>query len=169
MAVFADQLRSGQGRCHTGQRIRNVVNIGIGGSDLGPVTAFEALRHYSQRETTFRFVSNVDATDFVEATRDLDPAQTLFIVCSKTFTTPETLTNAHAARAWSPAQLGDERTVARHFVAVSTNAGAVVQFGIDRSMMFGFRDGGTRVVSTATVSWLFTPCQQLMIHSTADS
>ena len=136
MAIFADQLRGGQWRGHTGQRIRNVVNIGIGGSDLGPVMAFEALRHYSQREMTFRFVSNVDATDFVEATRDLDPAQTLFIVCSKTFTTLETLTNAHAARAWSLAQLGDERSVARHFVAVSTNAKAVVQFGIDRSMMF---------------------------------
>jgi len=140
MAVFADQLRSGEWKGHTGQRIRNVVNIGIGGSDLGPVMAFEALRHYSQREMSFRFVSNVDATDFVEATRDLDPAQTLFIVCSKTFTTLESLTNAHAARAWSLAQLGDERSVARHFVAVSTNAEAVVQFGIDPSMMFGFWD-----------------------------
>ena len=140
MAAFAEALRSGAWRGHTGQRIRNVVNIGIGGSDLGPVMAFEALRHYSQRDLTLRFVSNVDTTDFVEATRDLDAAQTLFIVCSKTFTTLETLTNAHAARAWSVAQLGDARAVARHFVAVSTNAEAVAQFGIDPSLMFGFWD-----------------------------
>ncbi len=140
MTVFADQLRSGEWRGHTGQRIRNVVNIGIGGSDLGPVMAFEALRHYSQRDLTLRFVSNVDTTDFFEATRDLDAAQTLFIVCSKTFTTLETLTNVHAARAWSVAQLGEARAVARHFVAVSTNAEAVAQFGIDPALMFGFWD-----------------------------
>ena len=140
MAAFAEALRSGAWRGHTGQRIRNVVNIGIGGSDLGPAMAFEALRHYGQRDLTLRFVSNVDTTDFVEATRDLDAAQTLFIVCSKTFTTLETLTNAHAARAWSVAQLGDARAVARHFVAVSTNAEAVSQFGIDPALMFGFRD-----------------------------
>ena len=151
MAAFAEALRSGAWRGHTGQRIRNVVNIGIGGSDLGPVMAFEALRHYSQRDLTLRFVSNVDTTDFVEATRDLDAAQTLFIVCSKTFTTLETLTNAHAARAWSVAQLGDARAVARHFVAVSTNAEAVAQFGIDPSLMFGFWDwvGGRHSMDSA--------------------
>lgn len=120
MAAFADDLRSGRWLGHTGKRIRNVVNIGIGGSDLGPVMAFEALRHYSQRDLTMRFVSNVDATDIVEATRDLDAAETLFIVSSKTFTTLETLTNAHAARAWSVGALGDEASVAKHFVAVST-------------------------------------------------
>ena len=140
MAVFADALRSGQWVGHTGKRIRNIVNIGIGGSDLGPVMGYEALRHYSQRELCFRFVSNVDATDFVEATRDLDAAETLFIVCSKTFTTLETLTNADAARAWSVARLGDTRAVARHFVAVSTNAEAVAQFGIDPANMFGLWD-----------------------------
>ena len=137
MAAFAEALRSGAWRGHTSQRIRNLVNIGIGGSDLGPVMAFEALRPYGQRDLTLRFLSNVDTTDFVEATRDLDAAQTLFIVCSKTFTTLETLTNAHAARAWSVAQLGDARAVARHFVAVSTNAEAVAQFGIDPALMFG--------------------------------
>ena len=121
-------------------RIRNVINIGIGGSDLGPVMAYEALRHYSRRDMTFRFVSNVDGTDFVEATRDLDPEETLFIICSKTFTTLETLTNAHTARAWSLRKLGDERAVRRHFVAVSTNAEGVAKFGIDTANMFGFWD-----------------------------
>ena len=140
MAMFADQVRSGEWLGHTGKRIRNVVNIGIGGSDLGPVMAYEALRHYSRRDMTFRFVSNVDATDLVEATRDLDAAETLFVVCSKSFTTLETRTNAHAARAWSLRQLGDDQAVRRHFVAVSTNAEAVAQFGIDPSMMFGFWD-----------------------------
>ena len=123
MAAFADRVRSGAWKGHTGKRIRNVVNIGIGGSDLGPVMAYEALRHYSDRDLTFRFVSNVDGTDFAEATRDLDPAETLFIVSSKTFTTLETMTNARTARAWCLAGLGDdERAVAKHFVAVSTNA-----------------------------------------------
>ena len=140
MAAFAHALRAGQWLGHTGKRIRHVVNIGIGGSDLGPVMAYEALRHYSQRELDFRFVSNIDATAVVEATRGLDAAETLFIVCSKTFTTLETLTNAHAARAWSVAQLGDESSVARHFVAVSTNAAGVAQFGIAAHSMFGFWD-----------------------------
>ncbi len=140
MAVFADAVRSGRWLGHTGKRIRNVVSIGIGGSDLGPVMAYEALRHYSQRDLTVRFVSNVDGTDLVEATRDLDAAETLFIVCSKTFTTQETLTNAHAARAWAVGQLGDDQAVARHFVAVSTNAQAVAQFGIAADNMFGFWD-----------------------------
>ncbi|MBR9985074.1 MAG: glucose-6-phosphate isomerase [Desulfosarcina sp.] len=140
MAAFARQVRSGEWRGYTGKRIRSVINIGIGGSDLGPVMAYEALRHYSQRDLTFRFISNVDGTDFAEATHDLDPAETLFIVCSKTFTTLETLTNAHTARTWSLGQLGDERAVARHFVAVSTNADGVSQFGIDTANMFGFWD-----------------------------
>jgi len=140
MASFADAVRSGRWRGHTGKRIRNVVNIGIGGSDLGPVMACEALRFYSQRELTMRFVSNVDGTDLVEATHDLDAAETLFIVSSKTFTTLETLTNAHAARDWSVGQLGDERSVARHFVAVSTNAEGVAKFGIAAENMFGFWD-----------------------------
>jgi len=140
MAAFARQVRSGEWLGHTGKRIRNVVNIGIGGSDLGPVMAYEALRHYSRRDMNFRFVSNVDATDFAEATRELDPGETLFIVCSKTFTTLETLANAHAARAWSLRALGDERAVRRHFVAVSTNAEGVAQFGIDTANMFGFWD-----------------------------
>ncbi len=140
MAAFADQVRSGEWRGHTGKPIRNVVNIGIGGSDLGPVMAYEALRHYSHRELIFRFVSNVDATDFVEATRDLDPAETLFIVSSKTFTTLETMTNAHSARAWALAALGDEAAIAKHFVAVSTNAAEVTKFGIDTANMFGFWD-----------------------------
>lgn len=140
MAVFARQVRDGQWRGHTGKRIRHVINIGIGGSDLGPVMAYEALRHYSQRDMSFHFVSNVDGTDFVEATRDLDPGETLFIVCSKTFTTLETLTNAHAARDWCLQRLGDEQAVSRHFVAVSTNAGEVTKFGIDTSNMFGFWD-----------------------------
>jgi len=141
MAAFCTRVRSGDWRGHTGRRIRNVVNIGIGGSDLGPVMAYEALKHYSERALTFRFVSNVDGTDFAEAVRDLDPAETLFIVSSKTFTTLETMSNAHTARAWSLAGLGnDERSVARHFVAVSTNAEAVTRFGIDTANMFGFWD-----------------------------
>jgi glucose-6-phosphate isomerase len=140
MARFAQSVRSGEWKGHSGRRIRNIVNIGIGGSDLGPVMAYEALRHYTQRDMTFRFVSNVDATDFAEATQDLDPHETLFIVCSKTFTTQETLTNAHTARAWCVAALGNEAAVARHFVAVSTNAEGVAKFGIDTANMFEFWD-----------------------------
>ena len=141
MAAFADRVRRGEWKGHTGKRIRNVVNIGIGGSDLGPVMAYEALRHYSERSMTFRFVSNVDGIDLVEATRDLDPAETLFIVSSKTFTTLETVTNALSAREWSLAGLGgDPRAVAKHFVAVSTNAERVSAFGIDTANMFGFWD-----------------------------
>jgi glucose-6-phosphate isomerase len=140
MAHFSEQIRSGAWTGHTGRPIRNIVNIGIGGSDLGPVMAYEALRHYGARELTFRFVSNVDSTDFVEATRDLDPAETLFIVASKTFTTLETMTNARSARAWSLAALGEEAAVAKHFVAVSTNAELVSRFGIDTANMFGFWD-----------------------------
>jgi glucose-6-phosphate isomerase len=140
MADFANRLRSGAWTGHTGQRIRNVINIGIGGSDLGPVMAYEALKHYSERTMTFRFVSNVDGTDFAEAVRDLDPAETLFIVSSKTFTTLETMTNARTARQWMLAALKDETAVAKHFVAVSTNAQAVTQFGIDTANMFGFWD-----------------------------
>jgi glucose-6-phosphate isomerase len=140
MASFARRVRNGEWTGFTGKRIRNVVNIGIGGSDLGPVMAYEALRHYSQRDLTLRFVSNVDGTDFFEATRDLDAAETLFIVCSKTFTTLETLTNAQAARAWCLRQLGDEAAVARHFVAVSTNVEGVHAFGIDPENVFGFWD-----------------------------
>jgi len=138
MGAFADKVRSGEWTGHTGQPIRNVVNIGIGGSDLGPVMAYEALRHYSDRDLTFRFVSNVDGTDFAEKTHDLDPAQTLFIVSSKTFTTLETMTNAHTARDWALKALGDEAAVAKHFVAVSTNADEVSKFGIDTANMFGF-------------------------------
>ena len=140
MASFAERVRSGQWRGHTGRRIKNVVNIGIGGSDLGPVMAYEALRHYTDRSMTFRFVSNVDPTDFVEATRDLDPAETLFIVASKTFTTLETITNAKAARAWLLGTLHDESAVAKHFVALSTNAAEVSTFGIDTANMFEFWD-----------------------------
>ena len=141
MSAFAERVRSGAWKGHTGRRIRNVINIGIGGSDLGPVMAYEALRHYSDRAMTFRFVSNVDGTDFVEATRDLDPAETLFIVSSKTFTTLETMTNAQSARAWSLGGLGgDVAAVAKHFVAVSTNAQKVAGFGIDTANMFGFWD-----------------------------
>ncbi|MBV9742533.1 MAG: glucose-6-phosphate isomerase [Acidobacteriia bacterium] len=141
MARFCDKVRSGEWKGHTGKRIRNVVNIGIGGSDLGPVMAYEALRHYTQRDMTFRFVSNVDGTDVTEAVRDLDPAETLFIVSSKTFTTLETMTNAQSARTWSLAGLGgDEKSVARHFVAVSTNATEVSKFGIDTANMFEFWD-----------------------------
>ncbi len=140
MAAFAERIRSGEWTGHTGKRIRNVVNIGIGGSDLGPVMAYEALRHYSRRDLTFRFVSNVDGTDIVEATRDLDPAETLFIVSSKTFTTLETIRNATSAREWLLAGLGDDAAVAKHFVAVSTNAEEVAKFGIDTENMFGFWD-----------------------------
>jgi len=141
MAQFSDRVRNGDWTGHTGKRIRNVVNIGIGGSDLGPVMAYEALRAYSDRSINFRFVSNVDGTDFAEAVRDLDPAETLFIISSKTFTTLETMTNARSARAWSIAGLGDEEaSVAKHFVAVSTNAKEVSKFGIDTANMFGFWD-----------------------------
>jgi glucose-6-phosphate isomerase len=141
MADFAGRVRSGAWKGHTGERIRNVVNIGIGGSDLGPVMAYEALRHYAERELTFRFVSNVDGTDLAEATRDLDPAKTLFIVSSKTFTTLETMTNAESARAWALRGLGgDAKAIARHFAAVSTNAAKVAEFGIDTANMFGFWD-----------------------------
>jgi len=140
METFANRVRSGEWKGHTGKRIRNIVNIGIGGSDLGPVMAYEALRWYSDRGLTLRFVSNVDGTDFVEATRDLDAAETLFIVSSKTFTTLETMTNAHSARAWSIAGLGSESAIAKHFVAVSTNADGVAKFGIDTANMFGFWD-----------------------------
>jgi glucose-6-phosphate isomerase len=140
MSQFADRVRNGAWTGHTGKRIRNIVNIGIGGSDLGPVMAYEALRHYSDRNLTCRFVSNVDGTDFAEATRELDPAETLFIVSSKTFTTLETMTNAHTARTWSLATLKDEKAVAKHFVAVSTNATEVAKFGIDTANMFEFWD-----------------------------
>jgi len=140
MAAFADRVRSGDWRGHTGKPVRNVVSIGIGGSDLGPVMAYEALRYYSRRDLTFRFVSNVDSTDFVEATRDLDPEETLFVVSSKTFTTLETMTNARSAREWTLAALGDEDAIAKHFVAVSTNAGEVAKFGISTDNMFGFWD-----------------------------
>jgi glucose-6-phosphate isomerase len=141
MAAFSDRVRSGEWKGHTGKRIRNVINIGIGGSDLGPVMAYEALKHYSDRSMTFRFVSNVDGTDLVEAVTDLDPAETLFIISSKTFTTLETITNAQSARDWSVKGLGgDESSVAKHFVAVSTNAEGVSKFGIDTANMFGFWD-----------------------------
>jgi glucose-6-phosphate isomerase len=141
MAQFSNRVRSGEWKGHTGKRIRNVINIGIGGSDLGPVMAYEALKHYSDRAMTFRFVSNVDGTDFAEAVQDLDPSETLFIVSSKTFTTLETMTNAHTARDWSLKGLGgDEKSVAKHFVAVSTNAVEVAKFGIDTANMFEFWD-----------------------------
>jgi glucose-6-phosphate isomerase len=140
MSGFSDQVRRGEWKGYTGRRIKNVVNIGIGGSDLGPVMAYEALKHYSDRSLTFRFVSNVDGTDFAEATHDLDPAETLFLVASKTFTTLETMTNAHTARAWCLAAMKDEAAVARHFVAISTNAKEVAKFGIDTANMFGFWD-----------------------------
>jgi glucose-6-phosphate isomerase len=140
MSAFADRLRSGAWVGHTGKRIKNVINIGIGGSDLGPVMAYEALKHYSKRDMVFRFVSNVDGTDFAEATVDLDPEETLFIISSKTFTTLETMTNAHTARDWSLKKLGDQKAVAKHFVAVSTNATEVSKFGIDTANMFGFWD-----------------------------
>jgi glucose-6-phosphate isomerase len=141
MTEFSDRVRGGEWKGHTGKRIRNVINVGIGGSDLGPVMAYEALRHYSDRSMTFRFVSNIDGTDFAEAVRDLDPAETLFIISSKTFTTLETMTNAHTARAWMLEGLkGDEKAIAKHFVAVSTNAKEVAKFGIDTANMFGFWD-----------------------------
>jgi len=141
MSAFAERIRGGAWTGHTGKRIKNVVNVGIGGSDLGPVMAYEALRHYSAREMTFRFVSNVDGTDFAEAVRDLDAAETLFVISSKTFTTLETMTNAGSARAWALAGLGgDESAIAKHFVAVSTNAAEVAKFGIDTANMFGFWD-----------------------------
>jgi glucose-6-phosphate isomerase len=152
MAAFADRIRSGEWKGHTGKRIRNVINIGIGGSDLGPAMAYEALKSYSDRAMTFRFVSNVDGTDFVEATRDLDPAETLFIISSKTFTTLETMTNAQSARDWSLRGLGgDAKAVAKHFVAVSTNAEKVAAFGIDTANMFEFWDwvGGRYSMDTA--------------------
>jgi glucose-6-phosphate isomerase len=141
MATFSDRVRSGEWKGHTGKPIRNILNIGIGGSDLGPVMAYEALRHYSKRELTFRFISNVDSTDFAEAVHDLDPAETLFVVSSKTFTTLETMTNAESAREWLLNGLGgDRKAVAKHFVAVSTNAAKVSEFGIDTANMFGFWD-----------------------------
>src|SRR5678816_4143531 len=141
MADFSTRVRNGAWTGHTGKRIRNVINIGIGGSDLGPVMAYEALRHYSERSMTFRFVSNVDGTDFAEAVRDLDPAETLFIISSKTFTTLETMTNAQTAREWCLKGLGgDVKAVAKHFVAVSTNAAKVSEFGIDTANMFEFWD-----------------------------
>src|SRR5262249_108413 len=141
MADFSDRVRSGTWKGYTGKRIRNVINVGIGGSDLGPVMAYEALRHYSERTMTFRFVSNVDGTDFAEAVQDLEPSETLFIISSKTFTTLETMTNAHTARDWSLAGFGgEEKSVAKHFVAVSTNASEVAKFGIDTANMFGFWD-----------------------------
>jgi glucose-6-phosphate isomerase len=141
MADFSNRVRSGEWKGHTGKRIRNVINVGIGGSDLGPVMAYEALKHYSDRAMTFRFVSNIDGTDFAEAVRDLDPSETLFIISSKTFTTLETMTNAHTAREWSLAGLGgDEKSVAKHFVAVSTNTAEVTKFGIDSANMFEFWD-----------------------------
>ncbi len=141
MAEFSNRIRSGTWKGHTGKSIRNVINIGIGGSDLGPVMAYEALKHYSERALNFRFVSNVDGTDFAEAVHDLDPSETLFIISSKTFTTLETMTNAHSARDWSLKGLGgDEKAVAKHFVAVSTNAAKVSEFGIDTANMFGFWD-----------------------------
>jgi len=152
MADFANRVRSGEWKGHTGRRIRNVVNVGIGGSDLGPVMAYEALRYYADRTMTFRFVSNIDGTDFAEAVRDLDPAETLFIISSKTFTTLETMTNAQTARAWSLAGLqGDEKSVAKHFVAVSTNKSEVAKFGIDTANMFEFWDwvGGRYSMSSA--------------------
>ena len=151
MAAFSEQVRSGAWLGHTGKPIRHIVNLGIGGSDLGPLMAYEALRHYSLRSLTCHFVSNVDATDFAETVRDLDPAETLFIVASKTFTTLETMANAQTARAWLVAGLGDEAAVAKHFVAVSTNAAAVGQFGIDPANMFGFWDwvGGRYSLTSA--------------------
>jgi glucose-6-phosphate isomerase len=152
MTDFANRLRSGEWKGHTGKRIRNVVNVGIGGSDLGPVMAYEALKYYADRTVTFRFVSNIDGTDFAEAVQDLDPSETLFIISSKTFTTLETMTNAHTARAWSLAGLGsDEKSVAKHFVAVSTNTSEVAKFGIDTANMFEFWDwvGGRYSMSSA--------------------
>ncbi|MDH3213071.1 MAG: glucose-6-phosphate isomerase [Myxococcales bacterium] len=158
MAAFSERLRGGEWKGYTGRRIRNVVNIGIGGSDLGPMMATEALRHYSDRNLRFGFVSNVDGTDFAETVRDMDPEETLFVVCSKTFTTLETLTNARTARAWVLAALGDERAVAKHFAAVSTNAGEVTKFGIDSANMFEFWDwvGGRYSLDSAVGLSLMT-------------
>ena len=151
MADFANKVRSGQWKGHTGKPICNIINIGIGGSDLGPVMAYEALRHYSQRDLTFRFVSNIDGTDFAEAVRDLDAAETLFVISSKTFTTLETMTNARTARAWALKTLKDDAAIARHFVAVSTNAVEVAKFGIDTANMFPFWDwvGGRYSMASA--------------------
>jgi glucose-6-phosphate isomerase len=140
MSAFADRVRAGEWKGYTGKRVKNVINIGIGGSDLGPVMAYEALKHYSARDISFRFVSNVDGTDFAEATRDIEADETLFIVSSKTFTTLETMTNARSARQWALKSLGDEKAIASHFVAVSTNAAEVSKFGIDTANMFGFWD-----------------------------
>ena len=140
MAAFSARIRDGSWKGHTGKPIRNIINIGIGGSDLGPVMAYEALRHYADPKLTMRFVSNVDGTDFAVATGDLDPAETLFIISSKTFTTLETMTNAHTARNWILAALKDDNSIAKHFVAVSTNAEEVRKFGIDTANMFGFWD-----------------------------
>src|SRR5208337_3819396 len=140
MADFSDRVRNGEWKGFTGKRIKNVINIGIGGSDLGPKMAYHALRHYSRADMVFRFISNVDGTDFAETTRDLSPEETLFVISSKTFTTLETMTNAHTARQWVLQALGDEKAVGRHFTAVSTNAGEVVKFGIDTANMFGFWD-----------------------------
>ena len=140
MTAFSDRIRSGEWKGHTGKTIRNVINVGIGGSDLGPVMAYEALKHYSRRDMVFRFVSNVDGTDFVEAVQDLKAEETLFIISSKTFTTLETMTNAHSARDWLLKSLKDDSAVAKHFVAVSTNAEEVSKFGIDTANMFGFWD-----------------------------
>jgi glucose-6-phosphate isomerase len=144
MSAFADKIRSGDWLGHTGKRIKNVVNIGIGGSDLGPVMAYEALKHYSQRDLSFHFVSNVDGTDFVEAVRELDPEETLFLVASKTFTTLETMTNAHSAREWFLASGAPESAIAKHFAALSTNTKLVSDFGIDTANMFGFWAGAIR-------------------------
>ncbi len=146
MAKFVEQIRGGAWKGHSGKRIRNVINIGIGGSDLGPVMAYEALKYYSQRDITFHFVSNVDGTDFAEATRDINAEETLFIVCSKTFTTLETMTNAHTAREWVLKALGDEKAVARHFVAVSTNSAGVEKFGIDTRQHVRFLGLGGRAL-----------------------
>src|SRR3984957_9529815 len=151
MSAFSNRIRSGDWKGHTGKRIKNIINIGIGGSDLGPVMAYEALKYYSDRKLVFRFVSNVDGTDFAEAVIDLDPSETLFIISSKTFTTLETMTNAHTARDWALAGLKDESAVAKHFVAVSTNAKEVTKFGIDTANMFGFWDwvGGRYSIDSA--------------------
>ena len=160
MAAFCHSITEGRWTGHTGKRIRNIVNVGIGGSDLGPVMAYQALRHYSNRELTLRFVSNVDGTDFAEATRDLDPAETLFIIASKTFTTQETMTNAHTARAWLLESPGaDDAAVAKHFVALSTNAKEVSAFGIDTENMFGFWNwvgGRYSMTSAIGLSLMFT-------------
>ncbi len=167
MAEFAEKIRTGQWLGHTGKRIKNIVNIGIGGSDLGPVMAYKALGFYSQRNLVFRFVSNVDSTDFIEATKDLHPEETLFIICSKTFTTQETMQNAVSARAWSLAVLRDETAVSKHFVAVSTNATEVAKFGIDTSSMFGFWDwvGGRYSMTSAVGLSLMIAIGQASYHN----